>query len=370
MTALHNLGSRLKVGTRITIGFASILALLGVVAGFGYYGLSTSESNVTRFDKVSGAYAYVANLENAVEQMRRSVILYGQGGAPELVQDVHKFQGLAEKYAAEAKTRIPYADRLEILDKAVGLLGQYSNNFALVVKAVIDKEHQSSIQRPLGVLLESRLNELLRSGTERKDVAIVALVAEAQAHLLSARMNVNIYFATPKPNFAKAVLDNSNQVPGLLKQIREAATTPEDQKRADEAIAAAGKFVPGLADTIKITDEKDRLIKEVGAKVAGQLNDQLQALNDAQMKVMDRITHETLSTVGWSMQALLGVAAAALVIGLALSFFLGRAISRPLVKMSGVLAELAKGNKAVEIPYTERGDEVGDNARAAQTVRD
>ena len=57
MSALRNLSSRLKVGTRVAIGFASILVLLGVVAGFGYYGLSTSDANVKRFDRVSDAYA-------------------------------------------------------------------------------------------------------------------------------------------------------------------------------------------------------------------------------------------------------------------------------------------------------------------------
>ena len=42
-------------------------------------------------------------MENAFEQMRRSVILYGQSGAPELEKEARKFQALAEKNAAEAK---------------------------------------------------------------------------------------------------------------------------------------------------------------------------------------------------------------------------------------------------------------------------
>jgi methyl-accepting chemotaxis protein len=45
-------------------------------------------------------------------------------------------------------------------------------------------------------------------------------------------------------------------------------------------------------------------------------------------------------------------------------------IARPIRRIGDVLLELAGGNKAVEIPYTARGDEVGDNARAARTFRD
>ncbi|MCP3372385.1 methyl-accepting chemotaxis protein [Bradyrhizobium cajani] len=45
-------------------------------------------------------------------------------------------------------------------------------------------------------------------------------------------------------------------------------------------------------------------------------------------------------------------------------------IARPIRRIGAVLLQLAGGNKAVEIPYTARGDEVGDNARAAQTFKD
>jgi len=46
------------------------------------------------------------------------------------------------------------------------------------------------------------------------------------------------------------------------------------------------------------------------------------------------------------------------------------AISKPIRRIGEVLLELAHGNKDVDIPYTGRTDEVGDNARAAQTFKE
>jgi methyl-accepting chemotaxis protein len=46
------------------------------------------------------------------------------------------------------------------------------------------------------------------------------------------------------------------------------------------------------------------------------------------------------------------------------------AISRPIRRIGEVLRELAHGNKDVEVPYTARADEVGDNARAAQAFKE
>ena len=46
------------------------------------------------------------------------------------------------------------------------------------------------------------------------------------------------------------------------------------------------------------------------------------------------------------------------------------AIGRPIRRIGEVLLQLAHGNKDVEVPYTGRGDEVGDNARAAQAFKE
>ncbi len=45
-------------------------------------------------------------------------------------------------------------------------------------------------------------------------------------------------------------------------------------------------------------------------------------------------------------------------------------IARPIRRIGEVLLELANGNKTIVIPYLARGDEVGDNARAASTFKD
>src|SRR5258708_5970056 len=45
-------------------------------------------------------------------------------------------------------------------------------------------------------------------------------------------------------------------------------------------------------------------------------------------------------------------------------------IARPIRRIGEVLLELAHGNKDVVVPYTQRRDEVGDNARAAQTFKE
>lgn len=57
-----------------------------------------------------------------------------------------------------------------------------------------------------------------------------------------------------------------------------------------------------------------------------------------------------------------------LVIG-GLALLASRAISRPIPKLSKVMAEIADNNFATEVPYTNNGNEVGDMARAVAVFR-
>ncbi len=56
-------------------------------------------------------------------------------------------------------------------------------------------------------------------------------------------------------------------------------------------------------------------------------------------------------------------------VGIAVSFFVGRSISRPVVAMSGAMRELALGNFDVRLPGLERRDEVGQMAKAVEEFK-
>ena len=63
-----------------------------------------------------------------------------------------------------------------------------------------------------------------------------------------------------------------------------------------------------------------------------------------------------------------GLFVAAILLGAAI--FGVSSIGKPIRQIAGVLLQLADGSRELAIPYTGRGDEVGDAARAARTFRD
>jgi methyl-accepting chemotaxis protein len=102
--------------------------------------------------------------------------------------------------------------------------------------------------------------------------------------------------------------------------------------------------------------------KEIGVRIA-------KAVAFANEYALSR-RDELLANLTWvgNVAIIVGMLVVLMLIGSALFSVLS--IARPIRRIAEVLLELANGNKAVEIPYTERGDEVGDNARAARTFKD
>ena len=67
---------------------------------------------------------------------------------------------------------------------------------------------------------------------------------------------------------------------------------------------------------------------------------------------------------------LAAVIAGAFALSLALAFVVTRSVTGPLHALSAAMTELAAGNKAIHIPYADRHDEIGENARAAETFKE
>jgi methyl-accepting chemotaxis protein len=110
-----------------------------------------------------------------------------------------------------------------------------------------------------------------------------------------------------------------------------------------------------LEQVYKIGTEIDALI-EKATSVARSVASQRMAVATA------RITEAAQISIGF------GFFVVVILMGAAIFGVLS--IGRPIKQIAGVLLQLANGSREFDIPYTGRGDEVGDAARAARTFRD
>lgn len=171
-------------------------------------------------------------------------------------------------------------------------------------------------------LLRERLDELKRTPDP-----------EAQRMLPAVDQALAAYIKSFENTFHLATEAQSMQVSSQTEQLRDAALASKDTA---EKLSASIK---------SIADRLQQRVLELQSSAADQYR------NTSRLMIIG---------------SALGV-----VLGLLFGYLIGQfGIAKPLRKVSRVLSELANGNKAVEIPFTNFHDEVGDNARAAQQFKE
>ena len=320
------------------------------------------------------------NVDSAFDKFQRASVL--ADASREFKNAIGTIQSAASGFAER-----PRSTHLQLLsDAQVAATSQ----FAVIrqLSAGNDKTNLDAIARTL-TRLQSNFEELRReyarlgSGTStgiQADLrqaaanveAVIGLdmtwIAEASAHrliesLLSMRrfeasymLHLNIDdregFRAEFDKFNKT-LDGVVGAEILKTQVREAVKSYADALDAwmawhrDVASRVAG-----------ISSDTDFLIRSADTNV-GYANEQ-------RLQASSVLAHSQIRT----RNIIISVGLAAVILGLAFGFWIGRSVTRPLDGLAGVMKRLADGDTSAHIPATKARDEIGAMARAVIVFRD
>ncbi|MBR0698452.1 chemotaxis protein [Bradyrhizobium diazoefficiens] len=186
-----------------------------------------------------------------------------------------------------------------------------------------------------------KLMENLRARASEAGAEIDAATERA-----TRKVTQDAYRETKK--FVDAYLASGIELAVAQKTVISAAGGARTAAEAARASILAERMRPAALEVGKRIDDLVGVANEFAARRKGEM-----------LAELDRVANFAL---------IVGVFVVLTLIGSAVFSVLN--IARPIRRIGDVLLQLASGNKAVEIPYTRRGDEVGDNARAAQTFKE
>ncbi len=199
----------------------------------------------------------------------------------------------------------------------------------------------------------AELENLVRAYAAESDLAALAPQKERFAKLMRAAQE------RQKKLMARASAEfkaNVEQIGAKLKQAEEAVLSEGGVFAAHErALTLAASAQRANVEAAAVSKQFDAVMDQVFAATA-QLN--AQTVKSAQNSVATTtLTTPTTILVG-------------IFLALAGGLFVANSLTRPLARMTAVMARLAAGDQDAEIPAQERGDEIGDMARSLTTIRD
>jgi methyl-accepting chemotaxis protein len=359
-----------SVKSRIVFGFGFVMALLiaatianltlvsGISTGFDQF-----QSALNRKTQAIDIDLVMTKVRVRVNQWLRSpgTASFAKQADELLTQDL----ALLAEAAKSAKTE-KEKETLAQMDRA---LKAYIESWH-VVQGLYSEEAKIYDERVIApsaairaILAKLRDDDALDQTTSR-------LIAEARDDFMASESIAFQYRSSLKQSDAdqlKAVITHA------LAALTKAAP---DMKTADnsdllkKAAQAIGAWRDAFGDAVKVAQTRiTRLgswtVNEGEVMVAGS-----DVLRVEGVKATDGAQAGMVATIARVGMIVLVMSGTIVLIGFAFSWGLARSITRPIVNMVDVLQKLADHDSSFEIPGTERRDEIGQMAKAAQVFKD
>ena len=230
-----------------------------------------------------------------------------------------------------------------------------------------------------GMLAEQQYGERLagrqRLAADNKQLAAVAALRAAhdvRSMQIESR-EIRLAIAPSEVDRALSRFDaHEASAAGHIEAALVTTDDPDDRARLEKLAGLVRGYAGVIGELAAAARDYGDTVDKI--KRSGALGDEINSLLDATTVALiaaadERKARADAETAHVSRIDLgMGLFVIAVLAGVAV--FGAVAISGPIHRIGDVLRELARGNQDVEVPYTGRRDEVGDNARAAQTFKE
>jgi HAMP domain-containing protein len=374
---LFNALSRIRIGTKLGLAIGVSVALVcGIIINEQITGKS-----VERLSSAADLQKTIAiEIANIRVEVRRAQVF---GRDLRLARTKEQAQTTLTELQQVTASVFANLAAIEALAKRVGnparfeVVREQFNNYvsALAVKGEKQIEilahfaKRSEIDtvwlRSVNTVVNSAAFSSAPNHTELEYLITTATMAFKDTHAAAWR-----YFVLNEASQYNELTRSTEHAINHLQLARRATTSEAFAKRIDGLIATVAEFHQVINQTMDAIDEQNRIDTNVARHAENNLQTLLADASQAATALATEATNQAEAGRTSAARIRLGVGFVVIVLLFGTAVFVSKNIGTPVRKIGEVLMQLASGNKTVEIPYVTRGDEVGDNARAAKTFKD
>ncbi len=360
---------RLRISTRITLGFALLVALGLGIAGFGAYQLAGIDKQTARMTALSGVMRRVLDVARLMETVRRAEIRYRLDGNPDSVTEWERSEAEARALLDEAARQVQSPERQALyrsLGDSISEHDRLRDRYLQFARAATAARGQLFTG---GDALTAAASQLVDAARATHDQAMADSAANVEAAILLVRVANWRFLATADPKGPQTFKDNAAKAQAAtarLAGVADASVKPLIAPVEAALDAYASNFAAYAEASLQAATVFDNDMK--ARRVT--LQKQLEAAETGLKADLDDSVAATAAMIGSSRLWQEICAGLMLVLGGALALVIGRGIVRPMAAMTGAMAQLAAGDKSIAIPARDRADEIGEMAKAVAVFKE
>jgi methyl-accepting chemotaxis protein len=195
-------------------------------------------------------------------------------------------------------------------------------------------------------------------------------IAEATSAFTDARTAAWRYFVLNEPSQIRLISASADQTLKQLGYARRGTTDTRVTAGIDTLIAMVPEFTNSLKATTDAIDLQGKTQREKAGPSEIESRKLLGQATAAANEFAAAATTEASDGMARAARIRIAIGVVVILVLIGTAAFASMTIGKPIRKIGEVLMEIANGNKTVKIPYADRGDEIGDTARAARVFKE
>ncbi|MEM7212474.1 MAG: methyl-accepting chemotaxis protein, partial [Pseudomonadota bacterium] len=354
----------LSIQNKIMVGFGAILLLLGAVSVYAVLSAISIGEIFTDYRGAARQSIAIAKIESELASVRSAALKYRISPSQEKTEAVEAGTAALIGNTEAEKSVFSDPQALKLLDE----IGDGAKNYdaAFEEVTVLQKERNAlvSILSETGPSTRKNFSEIMQSAYDDSDPTAAFYAGRAQEQLMLGRFYAERFLLTNSDD----AFNRANQHLDAARAEHETLAAELQNPKRRELAAKAKNGLATYQDTFKKVAQviaarnqiREDKLDTIGPKLASMLKSMSSELIDRQNK----LGPSGAASIDSSIYAVEIGAILSGLIGIAVAFFFGRAMSRPIRNLASVITRLGEGDVQAEVPETNRADEIG-NAQNA-----
>jgi methyl-accepting chemotaxis protein len=360
----------LKIGVKISAGFALVLALLVVVAGFAVWRFGDIQTRFDRFAELSDDAILATVLDQKTTAAAVAARDFVLANTDQNRRAFYRLIGEVESLIAEARAAMQDSARAALMDEIEALNASYKKQFDEVDRLMAEGDRLIHDHlEVIGPRLQDAMTEIADGAREEEGLRVMIAADRVREKLLLAMFHMAKFLDSNRVEDVEQVSEALAAADKLLMPLSITLQNPDRLALLSEVQRSMPAYQEGAQDLIETINRRTRAVAkmdEMRAALAGKVEAIRQSVS-ADTKVIEG---DVAQTIGSAQILALVVSVAALGAGALLSILLARGIAGPVRLMTSAMGRLAAGDTAVEVPAQGRKDEIGAMAAAVQVFKD
>lgn len=355
--------TNLKVSARISLGFAIVLVLHLSIAFLSHYGLMRADRNRETQEQLRARVEIFHQIDQTVDELQRNVLLFAYGGFKGPETRVLELQTQLRETLESARQSDTQLNQ-KALREMEGHLERHREIFDTVIadrakrRELVDSQLLETGQR-----FSNELEKLNQHGPRLK-----AQLRPAAEAFTSAQLQVMMFVHNPDSRYARETEHFLSKARMTIRELQQ--QNPIAGADLNGLLTILDDYQQQSIQMVQVTRGYLHLVNVVMAGESQELSYLAETVrrHDSEQASQLSLTIEKDSNAFSFASSLFSILTIAL--GIAASWFIQRSISSPLNQITRTFDDLATGRDCPTIPGTDRGDELGRLAIAAQVFRD